>query len=158
MEEQAKQVYSCEENSVCEEGKLLQSEKDFEEWAEAWRVDTFTDTMSDEDLEEFNSLKRKIVNEFRRKNAVLDEDSNIKYRLYKPLKNPSGNITFEEITLKIPTARNWESMDNAGQNKTMKKMFIFYADVLNIVPATLKKLSGVDLRFIQSVYSFFLAS
>ena len=129
---------------------------EFDRFAEAWRIDTFVDMMTDKEEEDFTSLKRKIVLEIRRGSAVVLENGDIQYQLYKPFETSGGEITLSELHLKRPAGRHWDAMDGIGANKSIKMMMNFYAAVLGKVPATLKKLDGVDMRMIQTVYSLFL--
>lgn len=134
------------------------AEAEFYRFAEAWQIDVFADTMSDEQEEEFLELKRKIITPLRRGSALVDESGDIIYTLQKPFKNSDGAITLEKFHLKRPAGRHWSAMDGIGNTKSIKKMMSFYAAVLGVTPATLNKLDGLDMRIIQSVYTLFLSS
>lgn len=129
---------------------LIQAELDFARFCAAWRIDLDEETMSEQLHEDFENSKRKIINAFRRGDALLNEKDQIVYTLYKPFPN------LTEVICRRPTGAHFEKMDGIGRYKEVRKMNNFFAAALGIVPGFLSKMDGIDVLFIQKVYLLFM--
>lgn len=125
---------------------------EFEKWAIAWRIDTETDSMDQEDAEDFVSAKRKITLQLSSGEAWLNDDGNIVYKLFEPI----GSLT--EIELKRPRGQAWRVTDKAKLGRNVTKNDLLIATAIGKTPAILSKMDGIDYKYILAVYSLFLGS
>lgn len=128
------------------------AENEFYRFADAWKIDVYTHTMTDKQEEDFEDAKRKIVLQICYGKAEVDENGDIIYQLITDFKDK------KTLHFKRPSGRHWQAMDNISDRKSMKKMLNFFAAALGVVPATLTKLDGIDMRMVQAVYLLFLGS
>lgn len=125
---------------------------EFERWAGAWRIDTETDSMNQEDADDFESMKRKITLQISSGTASVNDNDNIVYQLFEPI----GNLS--EIELKRPTGRAWRMTDKAKLNRNVTKNDMLIASAIGQTPNVLSRMDGIDYKYILAVYSLFLGS
>ena len=130
----------------------LQAEMEFDKFCEAWYIDNEVDTMkSDEDRDSFLKCKREIIRYVRDGHANFSEDgTEVKLVLRKVV------LGKEEVSLKVPTGTAFMAMDQYKEGKHVHKFHAFMADVAKVSPVMLSKMSGIDIRFFQQVFSLFL--
>ena len=125
---------------------------EFDRWAAAWRIDTETDLMDQEDAEDFESAKRKITLQLSSGEAWINDDNNIVYKLFEPI----GDLT--QVELKRPRGQAWRVTDKAKLNRNVTKNDLLIASAIGKTPAILSKMDGIDYKYIIAVYSLFLGS
>lgn len=126
--------------------------EEFDRFAAAWRLDTDLETMSEEDIEDFEAAKRKIALQIKAGNASVNDEGNIVYQLFQPV----GILT--EITLKRPSGRAYTDTDKARDGKNITKSNHLIASAIGQLPMILQKMDGIDYKYIQAVYGLFLGS
>lgn len=126
--------------------------EEFDRWAAAWRIDTDTDSMNQDDADDFESMKRKITLEISSGEAWVNDNDNIVYRLFEPI----GILS--EIELKRPRGRAWRMTDQAKLNRNVAKNDLLIAQAIGQTPVILSRLDGIDYKYIIAVYSLFLGS
>ncbi len=128
------------------------AEQEFDRWADAWRIDTDIGHMDGEDTQDFENEKHKIINNIVRGYAAVNEEGNIVYKLSEPV----GSL--EEIELKRPRGRAWIASDKPKLNRNAAKTIHLIADAIGQIPAIIKRMDGIDVKFLFSVYNLFLGS
>ena len=146
MSEQEEQYISTEKD------RTEVAEAEFERFAEAWELDTETETMSAEDTESFNAQKRKIILMIKRGRAVVTEDGDIVYQLKKPV----GRL--KEVTLKSGAGASYWDMDKSRGEKYIGKLNHYLCDAIGLTNSELLKMSSIDTKFLYGVYGLFLNS
>lgn len=128
------------------------ADEDFLRFAEAWDLDIDVSTMSSEDAEDFAAQKRKITRQIVSGRAAIDVDGNIVYRLFEPVG------TLQEVTLKRPRGRAYMDMDKAKDGRNVTKFTNLIATSIKQIPTIISKMDGIDVKFLQAVYTLFLGS
>jgi len=126
--------------------------EEFDRWAHAWRIDTDTDSMNQEDAEDFAEMKRKIALQLSSGEAWINDNENIVYKLFEPI----GDLT--EIELKRPRGRAWRVTDQAKINRNVTKNDMLIAQAIGQTPTLMSRLDGIDYKYITAVYALFLGS
>lgn len=128
------------------------AEEDFERFADAWDLDIDIGTMTEEDAEDFAAQKRKIIRQIVQGRAAVNESGNIVYRLFEPVG------TLSEVTLTRPRGRAYMDMDKAKEGKNVTKFTNLIAASIRQIPMIISRMDGVDVKFLQAVYTLFLGS
>lgn len=130
-----------------------QAEMEFESWAEAWDIETDVSDFDEDDLEQFQNLKKKIIRALQQGRACFIEDySKIQFNLRFPRENLS------QIVLEMPEGDALTSTDKYKPHEQMKKQSAFIARMAGQPPSVITKLKVADLKFLQAVTALFLAS
>ena len=125
---------------------------DFERFAEAWDLDTAVDRMNAEDSEDFTNHRWRIIRQIIAGRALVNEDGNIVYTLFKPF------TSITEVTITLPDTRAFTSMDKEKVGRSMGQSVQFIAEAIGQVPGIVKTMGGIDFKFLQVVYGLFLGS
>ena len=131
------------------------AEEEFERFADAWRIDTDVDFMTEDDEAGFQQVKRRMIRAIMSGNAIVNNDNNIEYELFAPI----GDLT--TVVIKRPSGHSFTSMDAVKKSKNLvAKTNKIYADAMGIPSTFLSstRMDGIDYRFIQGVYSLFFGS
>lgn len=126
------------------------AEEEFENFCEAWKLTTDLTYMTEDQQEMFQTSKNRLLVAIRKKQLWLNENEELVYKLKTSFSSK------ENLIMKRPSGRMWEMMDGLGKRKDVKKMNRFFAGCLGVVPQTLLKLDGIDIKMIQTVYLLFL--
>jgi len=128
------------------------AEADFERFALAWDLDTEVEEFTLEDKDEFLEHRRKIVRQIRGGRAAINEAGDIVYQLFDPV----GTLT--EVLIRRPKGTHFMAMDKEKDGRNISKMIQFVSASINQLPGIIKKMDGVDVKFLQAVYMLFLGS
>lgn len=125
---------------------------EFERWALAWRIDTDTEDMDGEEVEEFEKMKRRFVRAITGGYAAINEDMSITYKLTEVVHG------LESVTLKKPKGAAFLSMDRHKERQSIHKMNSFLGFMTGKDPKILSLMDGSDYQFCIGVVTLFLAS
>ena len=128
------------------------AEQDFYRFADAWDIDIDIDRMTPEEIDDFNTQKRRITRQIEKGRAAVNDEGNIDYQLFEPLNNLS------DLELKRPRGIAWLDTDSAKEGRTVTKLNKLMSSALKIHTPLLAKMDGIDIKFLQAVYSLFLGS
>lgn len=128
------------------------AEAEFDIFALAWDLDTEVETMTEEDSEEYATAKRKIVRQIVGGRLSVNEDGNLVYTLFEPV----GSLT--KLTIKRPRGAAYVRMDKAKEGKTITKFIHLMSAATGQISTIFSRMDGVDMKFLQAVYSLFLGS
>ena len=128
------------------------AQDEFDRFAVAWDLDTDIDTMTEEDADGFNQNKRKIVRQIMNGRAVINDDGDIDYTLFRPV----GQL--ESVLLKRPGGRAYLAMDRAKEGRSVTKFNNMIGEAIGQVPTVISRMDGIDVKFLQAVYTLFLGS
>lgn len=126
--------------------------EEFERFAESWRLDIEVDTMTGEDAEDFEQMRRKVTLQISSGNALVNAEGDIEYTLFKPV----GSLT--AITMKRPGGAAYKATDMAKEGRNMTKTNLLMASAIGQMPAILVQMDGIDYKYITAVYGLFLGS
>jgi len=128
------------------------ADADFFRFARAWDLDTEFEEFTPEDKDAFLEQKRKIVRQICGGRAAVNEEGNIVYQLFEPV----GTLT--DVLIRRPKGMHFVSMDKEKEGRNISKMIQFISASINQLPGIVKKMDGVDVKFLQAVYMLFLGS
>ena len=115
--------------------------KEFENFADAWDIDSNTDAMNSEDKDSFDEQKKRIVNALIKGRVSIAGNGNLTYNLV----GEEGPDSFE---FKIPKGDAYLNMDKYKDRQAMHKMFGVLA---NMAGTSSKMFSNIDARDTKSI-------
>lgn len=127
------------------------AEKEFEDFAELWDIDTDEGSMGEEDLESYEKAKRSIVRGFSKGWLTRDEEGALTFELLKPM----GDVT--SITLDLARADTL-SMDKYKDKQGMHKLKAYMASMAGTTVQKLAKLDTRDEKRLRGPILLFLGS
>ena len=98
------------------------AEIEFDRWAAAWCLDTETETMTEEDRDSFNSLRRRLVRQIQGGSLTVDETGEI---LVYTLQFEIAGI--QEFTLSIPKGNAIVRWDHFKDRESIQKLHSYMA-------------------------------
>lgn len=128
------------------------AEQEFNRFCEVWDIDKDVDTFDEEEKQDFDGLKSKIIRAISSGNFILQEDESIEYKL----KNPLDSI--DKITVRIPKGRAYLRMDKTKEKESIKKLMAFLSDMTGQPIGVLSSLDGRDIKVLISIVTAFFGS
>jgi len=130
------------------------AEDEFERFCESWEIDNDTENMSEEDRDEFNSQKSKLMNAIKRNRLVFhDDDESFSYTFAKPEKSKCDNII-----IKRPQGSALIEMDRYKEREGVHKTYAMLGAMTGKDTKFFSGLDGIDLKVFMAVIQLFLAS
>ena len=130
------------------------AEMEFERFAEAWRIDTETDHLDEDDVKSFNNTKRRIVLAIQSGLLTVDETGEqLKFTF-----EFSEIANIESLTLKPCKGAALTKWDNFKEKQQMKKINATMGDICSCNPAVFPQMDFRDLKVVQAVCTLFLVS
>lgn len=123
------------------------AQKEFERWANAWRIEIEESELSEEDQESFNEQRRKVVKAIEKGYLTVSEDG-----AELVLDTDKGPVTFSE-----PKGAAYLSMDQ-HKNKNMASSFGFMGSMTGTPAKFWSSVRGADVKIAQAITALFLAS
>lgn len=130
------------------------AEKEFERFCESWEIDTDVSQMNEEDSENFNRHKTKIIKATETGRIIYTDDDKIEYFF----KHPEKARNEKSIVLDRPNGGTYAEMDKFKKDESMKKTYAILAGMSKKDISFFYGIDGIDFKFISSIATLFLAS
>lgn len=126
--------------------------KDFEDWCEANGIEYDTDSMTEEEIADFNSHKKPIIKACMNGNLAFN-NGEIDYTISK-----YSDTGFAGTVLHVgkPTGKIWSSLDGFKETQPIKKMVSVMSALTGKDLGYFDKLAAVDWKVLQGIVVFFL--
>lgn len=126
------------------------AEQEFNRFIELMDIDADTSGMSQEDSEEFGTLRKRLVNAIVNGSLVVNDSG-------EPIFTPQRTKEADPITFFEPTGASLMAMDRKKKNEDVSKMFATMADMTRTHASTYSKMKNADLKICLAVATLFLA-
>lgn len=127
------------------------AEKEFESWAEQFRIDTNIDDMDAEEKQEFKQIKNRFVYCLTRGITSIDEDGNLRLKLIDPVAGKDVMIFRKKFK-----GAAFVAMDRYKDSQAVHKTLAFLAAWVQWQPPQLTKLDAMDTWFGMKMVALFL--
>lgn len=127
------------------------AEQEFNRFTEIWDVASDVAEMTEEDLESFEPIKKRIIKGITEGKVQIGEKGEFSYTLRKPI----GDT--EHLELKIERA-NIAIMDNYKERQKIHMLHAYIASLAGLPPKMIAAVDARDLKMIQGVALLFLGS
>ncbi len=127
------------------------AEVEFSRFTEAWRIDTGTEDLDDEDTKSFKSTKRRIMLAIQKGLLTVDETGE---NLQLTLEFPLANV--EKLVMSPPKGSALTKWDAFKEKQQVKKINATMGDMCKCNPAVFAQMDMRDLKKVQAVNTLFL--
>ena len=125
------------------------AESEFNRWCEAMDLDIDEKYMSEDDLESFQSQKRRIIRYMERGAVVINGEGEA---VLKPVKADH----LDEITFHERTGSTIMAADKRKKNDSAGKMYAMIAEMTGLAPAQITKLKGSDIKVAEAIFTLLM--
>lgn len=126
---------------------------EFERFTAAWDIDTDLEDMESDDVQSFESQKRRIVKAIKQgRLSVDDTGETISYNLHDKVHST------DVIKMSIPKGEAFMSMDKYKDKQQIHKLHAFMAASSKLPVQIFSGMDGRDLKLLMGVALLFLAS
>ena len=125
------------------------AENEFKRFVELMDLDIDVNTMDDEDKQNFEPLKKRIVNAIMNGSLTINDNG-------EPTYTPRRSKDAEPITFYEPTGASLMAMDRRKKNEDVGKMYAIMGDITKTHSNVFAKMKMADLKVCQSLVTLFL--
>jgi len=126
------------------------AEQEFNRFIDAMCIDADPTNMGEEDIEEFNEQKRKIVGAISKGDLVINETG-------EPVYTPKRSENKDPITFYEPTGANLAEQDKRAKGHSYTRLFTTMGSMTKTNSSRFAKMKMYDLKICQTITILFLA-
>jgi len=130
------------------------AEMEFDDWCESWEIDSETSDMKEDEKNDFNTQKNKIVKAIMKGRLIVNDEKNIEYYFAHP--ELARNI--QSVIIKRPNGQALMSMDKYAEKESVHKMYSIISGMTEKEVSFFGNIDGIDMKVFQAVAVLFLAS
>ena len=125
---------------------------EFERFCESWRIDYELEDANQEEKNDFNVLKKRLVKTIKEGRLYLNEDRTLTYILSD---FNIDTIKGKKLIIKRPLGDSYMSMDHYKDQQNMHKMYSIIANMVGHSTQYLSRLDGADLDDLTGIFTLF---
>lgn len=131
------------------------AEAEFERLVKGWDLDVDPEFMDEADVEGLKPLKRRIVRDLIRGNAVVSENGrSVTYTI----QDTEEFEALKELEFKVPKGSAIASFDRTKEQQQIAKLNLYMAAMTGQSSKIFSQMSEIDLKFCRALVTLFLGS